>query len=460
MHFIDAVDDDVEFEYDENGNMTADLNNDIKSISYNALNLPLKILFNNKSYIVYSYTATGEKIRVDYYRLRTPPSPPSDLTPPQGTLSFTDSSSAASEILKVHGPTTPTTAMVHTYTEYCGNHILENGKLKQSLFDGGYITYSDGEPEFHFYVRDHQGNNRLVMSEDGVVEQVNDYTPFGVQMKNSFTATSSQRYKYNSKELDRMFGLDLYDYGARFYDARIARWQTIDPLCEKYYSISPYVYCANNPINLIDYDGLYPKEIVSFYRTSTLSPDYYKLTKPAAHLLSLVSSVSESYIQQTVIWKRGPGHYLPWYSSNKKGGAITLGSQPNKTFISMTPNYFEDDNAKYNGYGFGQDIDAWLNVLSHEVVHIKHIEDAGNIIRYSVSFIADYMIYADHDKVPREIEADKSRKNYTDFIKFVNQNIGFNELINLFKSKIDDDAIIETINNWWLQFKEYIKNNK
>jgi RHS repeat-associated protein len=255
MHFIDAVDDDVEFEYDENGNMTADLNNDIKSISYNALNLPLKIVFNNKSYIVYSYTATGEKIRVDYYRLRTPPSPPSDLTPPQGTLSLTDSSSAASEILKVHGPTTPTTAMVHTYTEYCGNHILENGKLKQSLFDGGYITYSDGEPEFHFYVRDHQGNNRLVMSEDGVVEQVNDYTPFGVQMKNSFTATSSQRYKYNSKELDRMLGLDLYDYGARFYDARIARWQTIDPLCEKYYSISPYVYCANNPILYVDPDG-------------------------------------------------------------------------------------------------------------------------------------------------------------------------------------------------------------
>jgi len=52
------------------------------------------------------------------------------------------------------------------------------------------------------------------------LNKFNDYTPFGVQMKNSFTATSSQRYKYNGKELDRMFGLDLYDYGARFYDAR------------------------------------------------------------------------------------------------------------------------------------------------------------------------------------------------------------------------------------------------
>jgi RHS repeat-associated protein len=256
----------VEFEYDENGNMTADLNNDIKSISYNALNLPLKIVFNNKSYIVYSYTATGEKIRVDYYKPFSTSGRPSIL-PTHGVLSSNDSLLVTSGSLIT--PSGPITLINHTYTEYCGNHILENGKLKQSLFDGGYITYSDDEPELHFYVRDHQGNNRLVMSEDGVVEQVNDYTPFGVQMKNSFTATSSQRYKYNSKELDRMFGLDLYDYGARFYDARIARWQTIDPLCEKYYSISPYVYCANNPIRFIDPDGesTWVKDIGNGYYT-------------------------------------------------------------------------------------------------------------------------------------------------------------------------------------------------
>jgi RHS repeat-associated protein len=162
----------------------------------------------------------------------------------------------------------PPLTSIHTYTEYCGNNIFENGELKQTLFDGGYVTYADGEPEYHFYVRDHQGNNRLIIREDGLVEQVNDYTPFGALMKNQFTATSDQRYKYNGKELDRMLGLDLYDYGARFYDARIARWQTLDPLCEKYYSISPYVYCANNPLNLVDRDGRWVESAWDFFNVA------------------------------------------------------------------------------------------------------------------------------------------------------------------------------------------------
>jgi RHS repeat-associated protein len=64
-----------------------------------------------------------------------------------------------------------------------------------------------------------------------------------------------QRYKYNGKELDRMHGLNLYDYGARQYDGAGVRFTTMDPLCEKYYNVSPYVYCAGNPVMYVDPDG-------------------------------------------------------------------------------------------------------------------------------------------------------------------------------------------------------------
>ena len=79
------------------------------------------------------------------------------------------------------------------------------------------------------------------MERRGAIEQVNHYYPYGGLMGES-TGDDVQHYKYNGKELNRMHGLDWYDYGARHYDAAIVSWPTMDPLAEKYYSISPYAY--------------------------------------------------------------------------------------------------------------------------------------------------------------------------------------------------------------------------
>ncbi len=88
-------------------------------------------------------------------------------------------------------------------------------------------------------------------------QQIETY-PFGHMIYASDTQTpfaEDNRYLYNGKELQDDFGLEWYDYGARFYDAQISRWHSVDPLAEKYYPISPYAYVANNPIMFIDPDG-------------------------------------------------------------------------------------------------------------------------------------------------------------------------------------------------------------
>ena len=143
-----------------------------------------------------------------------------------------------------------------------GSLVVKNGRIDKFLFDGGYAQASPTGATtdnfiLNYYNRDHLGNNREVIGTRGAVRQVTNYYPFGTP----FTETAdiinpdAQPYKYNGKELDRMHGLDTYDYGARQYYPILGRWDRMDPLCEKYYGISPYAYCANNPVRYIDIKG-------------------------------------------------------------------------------------------------------------------------------------------------------------------------------------------------------------
>ena len=148
---------------------------------------------------------------------------------------------------------TPQTQGFAGEPDYIGNMIYENGALKRILIDGGYIEGG----VYYYYLTDHQGNNRLVCNASGTVIQKNHYYPFGMAFaENTVPEQGKQPYKYNNKELDQMSGLNQYDYSARYYDPAIARFTTPDPLAEKYYNISPFVHCNNNPVNAVDPTGL------------------------------------------------------------------------------------------------------------------------------------------------------------------------------------------------------------
>lgn len=139
-------------------------------------------------------------------------------------------------------------------TDYIGDFIYHNNRFSRYNWGNGYVAPLGNSYTYRFYIRDHQGNNRVVTTSTGTVKQTMHYYPDGVTHDKS-TEQGEQVYKYNGKELDRMHGLDWYDYGAREYDPTIGQFTSMDPLCEKNYHISPYAYCAGNPVRYVDPDG-------------------------------------------------------------------------------------------------------------------------------------------------------------------------------------------------------------
>ena len=109
---------------------------------------------------------------------------------------------------------------------------------------------------FHYNLCDYQGNVRLVLDDSCHVEQTNNYYAYGGPWGDTSTNQGFQPFKYNGKEYDHVHGLDWYDYGARHYDPAMARFTQMDPLSEQYPHLSPYAYCAGNPVKYIDPDGI------------------------------------------------------------------------------------------------------------------------------------------------------------------------------------------------------------
>ena len=124
-------------------------------------------------------------------------------------------------------------------------------------FDGGrfYSTSYNGYPDIRFLVTDHLGSVRRVLDADLNVVERNDYYPFGKRIDDPECVTTDNIYRYNGKESLEIFGFPYSDYGARLFDSNIGRWLQTDPLASDYPNISPYTFCANNPIVNIDLNG-------------------------------------------------------------------------------------------------------------------------------------------------------------------------------------------------------------
>ena len=214
--------------YDAAGNRTDILNGSGDTLSvmrYNLLNLPAEYVSADGDTVNYVYSADGEKLYVEE-------------NPSGGT---------------VQG------------TEYAANYRIENGTVTMIYTDAGYYTPlltpggSTASSYTHiWYLKDHLGNNRVLADGSGNAVALHDYDPYGEEIAVASSSlpyplppgAKDSPYKYGGKEWNET--TSTYDFEARYLSPSFHRFTTMDPLAEKYYSISPYAYCANNPCNYSD----------------------------------------------------------------------------------------------------------------------------------------------------------------------------------------------------------------
>ena len=123
--------------------------------------------------------------------------------------------------------------------------------------EGAGYGYSNAEgieeKDVFFYHSDHLGSTSYITDKDGNATQFVSYKPYGEVLVDEHAASFESPWKFNGKELDSETG--LYYYGARYYEPVLALWYGVDALTEKYPNMGGYVYCAGNPVKLVDVDG-------------------------------------------------------------------------------------------------------------------------------------------------------------------------------------------------------------
>lgn len=151
----------------------------------------------------------------------------------------------------------------HTHPPQYGHPLLESIGHREGRF---VVTGKTGDdtPDLQdlYFVRDHLGSvvSILERGDDSSfdisdIREENLYHSYGTLHRgNGIPGMSSNRYRYNGKE-EQPVGTDYIDYGARLYSPGLGRWLSPDPLAEKYYNVSPYAFCNNNPVNFVDPDG-------------------------------------------------------------------------------------------------------------------------------------------------------------------------------------------------------------
>ena len=302
LDFNDGANADCEYHYDSNGALTYDSNRGINSITYDYGHHPSEISMMSKKMTLYNdYTPDGRKLSSRHYGMV-----------PKGNGSY---------------------RRLNTTDLYIDGLIVRDGVPLLWQFDGGYVSLNaNATPtSWNYYITDHLGSTRKVVDSNNNVKETINYYPFGSEMRIQDPALIQQTenannpFRFTGKELDKQNGLNMYDFGARWFDvAGVPMWTSVDPLAEKYYHISPYSYCAGDPVNKFDPDG---NRVIPIHRTSAGTNTYN----------------SPSHFRQAMIafGKTSFGHQL--LSDFTPKGSTIFGVKGNGRYANYDLNIYEFD---------------------------------------------------------------------------------------------------------------------
>ena len=254
----------------------------------------------------------------------------------------------------------------------------------------GYTHFgiTDGKltnPQQYYFRRDHLGSNMAVWNatRDTTVQRTWYYAS-STPMSNS-TGQSAQSYKYNGKEFVEIFGNNTYDYGFRGYHAITGRFTTMDPLAEKFYDISPYVYCGGNPVNRIEFLGLKWKDADAQTEAEKLRKELEKLIRQKTQRIDELASKIQSTEDDKRNKKRESQmnelkEEIPYLQQALASLDALAGDQNNEYAFGFT---MTDENYVKKGKdGVLYIIANDCELQAHEIIHI-HQSIKANRFRFS-----------------------------------------------------------------------------
>jgi RHS repeat-associated protein len=311
-----------EYLYDKNGNRIADANKGIALIKYNLLNLPEKIYFMNGNKIEYMYDAMGVKHKAKYTTALN------SLQIPLGQ----SMENPLSNVLKKDS------------VEYFGDYVYTNRVVDKIRTPLGYIqtggVYNNWDNwKYRYSLTDHQGNTRVTLTSDYVKNHSTtvftasgqiDYYPFGMEITPpTGTNSGTNPYLYSGKEIDRMHGLNEYDFTARWQDAVVPGFTTMDPLAEQTPWNSPYAYCGGDPVNRIDPTGMEDKPYITIS-----NPDLPDVEIPGDDLRKrgYIHNSDEALAYQYSQDHSNPNNGSPFFSEYAAfNGLLIIGAAPEQS---------------------------------------------------------------------------------------------------------------------------------